>query len=352
MPRKLLLTTIAALLSVTVVVRAADDLVLARFSDYLDALRVQAGIPGLSAAIVGATDVTWEHAYGVQDVERDVPALLSTPYQIDGLTQTVVAALLLRCANGGWISLDDQVGKYAPGSADAGATLRQLLTHTSAGAAGLVFNYRPDRLDPLAAAVAACTDSSFAFGVGGLLERMAMMADSVPGSDAVRAPLALEFGASTVDRYSRALGRLATPYSVDSKGRAAPGSYVAATLTPGAGLVSSVRDLEQFDLALKRGVLVPTDTLAAAWAPPLDGSGQRLPHGVGWFVQSYNGEPVVWQFGVGDNASSSMTLLLPKRNLTLILLANSQGLSRPFSLASGDVTASPFAKLFLGLFTR
>jgi len=351
MPRRLLLTTIAALLSLTVIVRAADDLVLARFSDYLDALRVQAGIPGLSAAIVGATDVLWEHPYGFQDVERNIAARLDTPYHIDGLTQTVVASLLLRCANGGWISLDDRVGTYAPSSADASATLRQLLTHTSVGANGLVFSYRPERLDPLASAVAACTDSSFAYGVAGLFDRMAMT-DSVPGVDAVRAPLALQFGPAVVDRYSRSLARLATPYAVDGKGHATPGAFAPATLTPGAGAVSTVRDIEQFDLAEKRGVLVPTDTLAAAWTPPVDASGQRLPHGIGWFLQTYNGEPVVWQFGVGDNASSSMTLLLPKRNLTLILLANSQGSSRPFSLAAGDVTVSPFAKLFLGLFTR
>src|SRR3954468_15843865 len=106
MPRRLLLITTAALLSLTVIVRA-DDLVLTRFSDYLDALRVQAGIPGLSAAIVGATSVTWEHAYGVQDVDRNIGARLDTPYHLDGLTQTIVASLVLRCVNGGWISLDD-----------------------------------------------------------------------------------------------------------------------------------------------------------------------------------------------------------------------------------------------------
>jgi CubicO group peptidase (beta-lactamase class C family) len=348
--RRLALCTTVALLSLTTLVRA-DDIVLSRFADYLDALRTQAGIPGLAAAIVGPSDVVWERAFGVQDVERNVAALPDTRFHLDGVTQVVVASLLLRCADSGWISLDDRVATYAPQSPEAGATLRELLTHTSAGAGGLVFNYRPDRLEPLAAAVAACTDSSFAFGVGGLLDRM-LMPESVPGIDAIRAPLALEFGAPAVDRYARALGRLATPYSVDTKGRATPGSYLAATLTPGAGLVSSLRDLEQFDLAEKRGDLVRTEMLSMAWTPPVDAKGARLPHGIGWFVQTYNGEPVIWQFGVGDNASSSLVLTLPRRAQTLILLANSQGLSRPFSLAAGDVMVSPFAKLFLGLFTR
>ena len=69
-------------------------------------------------------------------------------------------------------------------------------------------------------------------------------------------------------------------------------------------------------------------------------------------MQSYNRERVVWQFGVGDNASSSMMITIPGRGLTLILLANSQGLVRPFPLAEGNVAVSPFARLFLSLFAR
>ena len=47
-----------------------------------------------------------------------------------------------------------------------------------------------------------------------------------------------------------------------------------------------------------------------------------------------------------------MILTAPLRGLTLILLANSSGLARPFSLEAGDVTVSPFARLFLGIFVR
>jgi hypothetical protein len=69
-------------------------------------------------------------------------------------------------------------------------------------------------------------------------------------------------------------------------------------------------------------------------------------------VQTYNGEPVVWQFGVSENASSSLVVTLPARGLTLILLANSSGLVKMSALAAGDLTASPFGRLFLGLFAH
>ena len=85
----------------------------------------------------------------------------------------------------------------------------------------------------------------------------------------------------------------------------------AATLTPSNGLVTTVRDLAKFDIALRDGILVESETLAEAWSTPVGSSGAPLPHGIGWFVQYYNGEKVVWQFGEGDNASSSLMITLP-----------------------------------------
>jgi hypothetical protein len=40
---------------------------------------------------------------------------------------------------------------------------------------------------------------------------------------------------------------------------------------------------------------------------------------------------------------------VPARGVTLVLLANSNGLVKPYPLAAGDVTVSPFAQLFLRL---
>jgi CubicO group peptidase (beta-lactamase class C family) len=352
MRRPPLLLTIVLLVSTGVFTHAADDFLYSRFSDYLDALRTQAGIPGLAAAIVGPTGVTWEAAFGQQDVDRNVATRTDTPFQLDGLTETVTASLAMWCAEHGLLSLNDRVATYAPSSPDAGATLLQLLSHTSAGPRGLTFSYRPDRLAPLAAAVGKCTESTLRWGVGNLLHQLTMI-DSVPGSDIVQLTAPQEqFTADRLASYADTLRRLAIPYSVDARRHATRSSYVATTLTPSSGLIASVRDLEQFDLALKRRIILDPDWLSFAWTPPLDANGAPLPHGYGWFVQTTGGERIAWQFGVSDNASSSMIITLPVRGLTLILLANSHGLVRPFALSEGDVTVSPFARLFLSIFTR
>jgi CubicO group peptidase (beta-lactamase class C family) len=325
----------------------------AAFGDYLESLRMQAGIPGMAAGIVGATDLAWERGFGQQDVERGIAARTDTPFQFDGLTQAFTATLVLRCVEEGRLSLEDRVGQFVADSPDAAATIRQLLTHTSSDGADLTFLYRPERLAPLQVAVRRCTGSSFREEVSTLLERLAMV-NSVPGMDVVTLVPPAEGipDERTVLRYQAALERLAKPYIVNGRSRPTPSQYVTTTLTPGSGLVSAVRDYAEFDLALRSGLLIRPDTLLAAWRAPVSRNGQPLPHGLGWFVQVYNGELIVWQIGESDNASSSMLITVPTRGFSLILVANSDALVKPFALTRGDVTVSPFGRLFLATFVK
>jgi len=330
----------------------ADDLLLDRFRDYLEALRIQAGVPGLAAAVVGYTETPWERAFGKQDLERSIATRTDTPFEIDGLAEVLSSAIVLRCVEEGQLSLDDRIGKFTPGSADAQITIRQALSHTSADQ---VYRYRPDRVEALAPAIAACTGNTFVETFARRLVYLGMR-DSVPGLDVVQqAPSAVgTLTSSTLDGYRAVLSRLAAPYSVDSRGVATLSRYASTTVTPVRGLISTVPDLEQFMSGLRKGlgVLPKPETLALAWQPAIGADGQRLPHGLGWFVQSYNGVTIVWQFGVSQGASSSLIVTVPARGITLILLANSDGLSSPFALANGDLTSSPFGRLFLGLFAR
>jgi hypothetical protein len=132
---------------------------------------------------------------------------------------------------------------------------------------------------------------------------------------------------------------------------ASPSHYVPTTLTPSAGLISTVLNFAEFDRGLRQGLLLREDTLAAAWRAPVGRNGS-LPHGYGWFVQTYRNEPVIWQFGMDANASSSLVLTLPARDLTLVMVANSDALAKPATLASGDIIVSPFARVFFQLLVK
>ena len=344
---------IAALVFACVPVQA-QVIVYEIFGAYLDSLRGQAGIPGLSAAIVDTKGIVWEGAYGRQNIAGSIATRTDTPFNADGLTQTITAAMALRCAEERRLGLDDTVGSLGVATVEPDASVRQLLTHTSGAPNNLTFLLRPERLAPLWPIVRACAVDSYRETFATLLHRLAMF-DSVPGPDMLTIAPPGEGIPDPIDveRYTAILRRRATPYSVDGQGRASQSSYpqTSARLTPAAGLVTTVRDLAKFDLALKQGILLERGTLDAAWTPP-SRNGVALPHGMGWFVQQYNGEKVVWQFGMAEDASSSLMIMLPERGITVILMANSDGLVKRYSPANGDVTLSPFARLFLNLFVR
>jgi len=323
------------------------DQLFALFGSYLESLRVQAGIPGMAAAIVDTNGVAWAQAFGQQDVAHLLTTRTDTPFHLDGLTQVFAAALVLQCVEQGQLVLATPIRAFNATSPDASATVGQILTHTSGDPNDPVFSYRPDRLDVLASVIAACTGKTFRVALTNLLDRLAMV-DSVPGPDAASDPL---LPGSYAARYQSILGRLATPYAVDGQGHASPSRYTPTTLTPSAGLISTVLNYAEFDRSLRVGYILRPDTLAAAWRPPVGRNGP-LPHGYGWFVQTYNGEQIVWQFGVDTNASSSLSISVPGRGFTLILFGNSDGLSKPSSLALGDVTASPFARVFFQLLVK
>lgn len=324
-----------------------QNLNFALFERYLESLRLQTGIPGISAVIVQDGRIAWEAGLGLADVERNIAARPDTPYPIADLTQTFAALLILQCAERGTLELDDPLARW---SIAADGTIYQTLAHATSPSGG-GFRYDPERFSLLTSAVDACGGAPARRRVATeVFDRLGMI-DSVPGSDlAEPSPTALTvFLESQLERYSSVLSRVAVPYRVDRRGRAVRSSVRATSIDASTGLISSARDLARYDAALDDGVLLEDDALRTMWSNVAPGGAVR-PTGLGWFVQHHNGQQLIWHFGYMPDAYSSLILKVPGRRLTLILLANSDGLSAPFDLSRGDVTSSLFAATFLRLF--
>jgi CubicO group peptidase (beta-lactamase class C family) len=75
---------------------AQSSLPIALFERYVEALRQQAGIPGMSAAIVQNGRVVWDKGFGYRDVDGLDNANADTPYPILDLTQTMSSTVLLQ----------------------------------------------------------------------------------------------------------------------------------------------------------------------------------------------------------------------------------------------------------------
>lgn len=326
---------------------AAQGLTFALFERYVDALRQQAGIPGLALAIVrdGRVVNDWLKGYGVANVAGAAPVTDLTPFAIADLSQTIAATLILRhCIDRGEAELSDQVRRWSPGFPEAATTFAQLLSHNRADG----YRFDRNRYAWLTAAAEECSDQLYPRLVYDDIMTGLAMTSPVPGGD-VRtngSQVRLMFPIPTIREFMSTLDRMAIPYRVDSSRRATPSDYQVPKLDASNGFIGSVRDIANFEAALDGTFLVTRTTRELAWQRRFGG-----PMGYGWFVQQVNGKKVVWHFGLEPNAFSSLVIKVPNDGLTLILLANSDGLTAPFrrELENGDVTVSPFAKIFFSL---
>jgi CubicO group peptidase (beta-lactamase class C family) len=97
--------------------------------------------PGCAVGVGAGGASVLERAYGMADLERDVPNAPDTIFEAGSVSKQFTAAAVLLLARDGKLSLDDPVRKYIPelpdyaqGSGNGSArtiTIRHLLTHTS-----------------------------------------------------------------------------------------------------------------------------------------------------------------------------------------------------------------------------
>jgi CubicO group peptidase (beta-lactamase class C family) len=316
------------------------------FERYLESYREQYGIPALSAVVLQGGQFVGQSGLGRQDVEGNVPARADTAYFIGNLSQIFGSALLLKkCYDQDTLELRDQVTRWIPGYTDAATTVGQLLTHQSTGG---TYAYDPQRFASLTAVIEECADLTYRHVLAGEVFAYLAMTRSVPGRalDGVQNPGAAAFPAAELARYDDLLSQMAKHYRLDR------GQPIRTTVPPLAadastGAISTALDLLAFDNALRvPGSFLSREATTLAWTQ----AGNSMPTGLGWFVQNYNNEPLVWQFDLTRDVASSLIVKLPARDLTFIILANSDGLTRTSNLSAGNALSSPFVQLFLRFF--
>jgi CubicO group peptidase (beta-lactamase class C family) len=329
------------------------------FAAELDSLRQAHGIAGLSVAVVRDGRVVLARGYGWADVEARRPATEHTPYNIASVTKPVSGVLAMRLVEKGVLDLDRPMARYegwaefcAEARADAppiffadydcgpAVTLRHVLSMQMNGTAGERFYYNP---------------ISFSWA-----SRPIMQAAGRPFSDLVAEEIFAPAGMTESARTHRNLplradiaAARAVPYHLDSAG-----AFVRSP-EPGpqgdgaaGGVVSTVMDMARFDVALDEGRLISDASKAEMWHPGRSSTGAVLPYGIGWYVEQVDGRRVAWHTGLWEKAYSALYLKLPDERLTLILLANSEGLWWGKALDEAAVDRSPFAAAFLRHFRR
>jgi CubicO group peptidase (beta-lactamase class C family) len=303
-----------------------------QFGAELEALRQDMKIPGMSAAVVKDGQLAWSKGFGYADVENKIPAAPNTPYHLASVTKTFAAVILMQLVQEGRLSLDDPVTRYGVNLPEGDNVLvRHLMSHTSEGNPGEKYQYNGYRYGLLSQVVQAATGWSLQEWVYERILQPLGMQDTAPSPPSYCA------GLPFAEQCERVYASLTHLYCLDSDFHPVPG-YNGDTFNAGAGLISTVLDLAKFDLALDANTLVPKAIKERMWTPTVSNSGQKMPYGLGWYTQSYRGTRLIWHTGFSPPSTSAFFLKLPEKNLALIVLANTDMLSRHFQGDYGDAS--------------
>ena len=221
-------------------------------------------------------------------------------------------------------------------------TVRHLLSHTSEYIPGTYYHYSGMRYGWLSHIIRNTTGQCF----GDLLiERIIQ-----PLNLTFTAPCCRELGQedclNNLERFANVYDRQTRVYRMKAGGAITPSDYQFAFTTAG-GLISTVTDMAAFDIAIDSGQLISAESREQMFAPFQSSRGNALPHGLGWFAQTFGDTDLYWHYGYHPDAASTLILKIPQHDITFILFANSDKLSEPFSLHNGNVLNSPAALLFL-----
>lgn len=114
------------------------EVAIERLEKNLPALMKEAGIPGMSIALIRDGKLVWHHGFGVKNSQTKEPVTDETVFEAASLSKPVFAYAVLKLADSGKIDLDTPLNKYLPGNYDAGddarinqITARRVLMHST-----------------------------------------------------------------------------------------------------------------------------------------------------------------------------------------------------------------------------
>ncbi|WP_375444068.1 serine hydrolase domain-containing protein [uncultured Fibrella sp.] len=332
------------------------------FAAKLDRLRQRYHIPSLSIGIVHGKRLVWHKGLGYADIVNKIVPDEHTVYHLASVTKTFGAIILMQLVEAGKVSLDDPVTKYginlgARWGNDPRIKVRHLLTHTAQGNAlngykpGYSFMYNGDMYGQLKQVIEQGSGQPF----GQLLTQNVLL------------PLRLQYTApnlaDTADfarmGYNRTDFGKRVARAYDWQHNQLVSVDYPTYFGPSAGLMSCVLDLAAYSNAIDNKLFLKPETWDRMFTATVSPKGKTLPYGLGWFVQHQKGVKLLWHTGWWTG-NSSLLVKVPEKDLTFIILANSQDLSRPFYAKfdffrtnpklQKDLRASDFGKAFLDQF--
>jgi CubicO group peptidase (beta-lactamase class C family) len=306
--------------------------------DKLLSAQYKTGGTGCAALVAINGKITYKKAFGMANLELNVPMQPDMVFRIGSITKQFTAIAILQLMEQGKLSLQDDITKYIPDYPTQAykITIENLLTHTS-GIKSYTnvpefMKYIMDDLKPeevidkfknLPMEFAPGTkwnyNNSGFFLLGYIIEKVSGM----KYQDYIEQNLFKPAGMtnSLYGSNRKIIKNRAYPYQPDGDSTV-NADYMSMLLPYSAGsLMSTVEDLYKWNRALISDKLVKKENLEKAWTEYKLSDGKGTHYGYGWFLNQVQGSQSI-EHGGGINGYLTFGIYLPAEDVFVAVFSN------------------------------
>lgn len=295
------------------------------------------GEPGAALLIAEKGKVVYRKAFGMADLELNVPMKPEMVFEIGSMTKQMTAVAVLMLMEEGKLSLQDEITKYIPDYPVQGhkITIHHLLTHTS----GIKSYTSMQEWQPLwrndmtpeemidlfknqpmdfAPGEHYLYNNSAYFMLGYVIEKASGMSYGKFLKERIFEPLKMNnsyYGSHEQIIQGRASGYQKKEDFVNAE-------YLSLTQPYAAGSVmSNVDDLLTWQMAVRDNKLVKKETIQLAFTDYRLNDGKPIHYGYGWGLNDINGSPTIEHSG-GIFGYTTNGIWLPEEDVYVVMLTN------------------------------
>lgn len=315
----------------------------------------ESGAPALVVSVWQGDAIVWSEAFGMADLEHQVPATRASKFRLGSVSKVLTAILAARLADAGEVDLDADIRQALPAFPDKGApiTLRQLLGHLAGirhyqrkdfdfsvpggmidtrpyasdqeiyslffddplvSRPGAAFNYSTFGYTLVGAVLEATTGRSFYDLLDTYVLAPAGASETVIDDRFAIIPDRVDFYDPTSDYegyLSRQLGPVVNAWPLNS-----------AYKRPGGGLIGTADDMVRIAALLFEPGFLSQAMYTQMFTSQTDASGKLTGTGLGWRVGKDAQGRTIYQHRGTQQGNRSFVIIFPDEHMAVAILSN------------------------------
>ena len=302
-------------------------------SHFIDSLRIDRQLPGMSATVLVKGDIVWSYGSGYTDIEQQKPADPSTIFRIASVSKLITMGSMLKMVENGMLDLDVPINHYINFPNSDKIALKHLASHTS-GIRHYYYDEREDRY-PHYESVSDALDifrsdplefepgSEFGYSsyginlIGAIIEEKTGLSFEDYVEENILNPLAMENTFLRIEEVPEEA--IATFYrNATSVTPEVDLSYN----IPGGGMHSTTNDLVRFGSAFLGNEFLGDELKKRTFSRTTLSNGEKIDYGLGWLIETLDdGSEVYFHDGHMDG-THSILIVYPEYELSLAMISN------------------------------